>query len=630
MLKKFLNTFFLFVVAQIVLSQNDIKLQPVEIHPPRPGLEQKPQQESDDQLAAQYFQKKEYNKALVLYERLFKKSNNNLYYTYYLYCLIELKDYKTAEKLVKSQMKEFPGKLKYSVDLGYLYTEEGETGKANKQFDETIKQIYPERSSVIDAANAFLMCGQIDYAIAAYRRGNEIIRDYPFYLEMGDLYNQSGNYSMMVDEYLNYLDYDSQNAQVIQTKLQTALSNDSENKVSEMLRKTLLKRTQRFPEKVYYSEMLLWLSIQEKDFELAFSQAKSIDRRLGEEGDRIFELAGLSLSNQNYEIAIEAYNYILKKGKSNHLYVESRIGLLTARYLKVTDSYNYILADLTNLENDYIATLSEYGENASTIGVMKYLAHLQAFYLDKTEEAISLLNKTITIQNAKSTAIAECKIELGDIMLFTGEVWEAKLLYAQVEKAFKNDPVGHMAKFKNAKLSFYIGEFSWAKAQLDILKAATSKLIANDALQLSVFISDNIDYDSSTVALSYFSRADMLLYQNKPNEALVMLDSIFNLADSHPIFDEVWYKKAEIMIRMKNYENASEYLTIIVDNYPYDITADNAIFLLADLNENQFYNKEKALQLYEKLLEDYPASIFTVEARKRFRTLRGDFNNEGT
>ncbi len=630
MLNRFIHIFFFLIAAKIVLSQNDVILQPVEIHPPKPGFEQKPKQESDDQLAAQYFQRKEYEKAVVLYEKLFKKSNNNLNYTYYLYCLIELKDFKSAEKLVKSQIKEFPDILKYSVDLGYVYAEEGEQGKANKQFDETIRQIRPDRLQVTEAANSFLIRGQLDYAVASYRRGSEIIRNYPFYLELGDLYNQAGNYSMMIDEYLNYLDYNYQNPSLIQTKLQTALSNDAENKISEMLGKSLLKRIQKYPEKIFYSEMLLWLSIQQKDFELAFIQAKSIDRRLGEEGDRIFELAGLSLSNQNYDVAIEAYNYILKKGKNNHLYIESKIGLLTARYLKITDSYNFTQTDLVDLENDYISTLSEYGENASTIGVMKYLAHLQAFYLDKTEDAILLLNKTIIIPNANPSAIAECKIELADILLFTNEVWEAKLLYAQVEKAFKNDPVGHLAKFKNAKLSFYIGEFQWAKAQLDVLKAATSKLIANDALQLSVLISDNIDMDSSTVALALYSKADLLLFRNKDEQALLVLDSIFDLADWHPIFDEVWYKKAEIKIKQKDFEKAAEYLTKIIDDYPFDITADNALFLLADLNENQFYDKEKALQLYERLLEDYPASVFTVEARKRFRTLRGDFINEGT
>ena len=611
-------------------SQGNVILQPAEIHPPKPGEQQKPKTETDEQLAAQFFQKKEYDKALILYEKLFKKDKNNINYTYYLYCLIELGEFKTAEKMVKSQSKDFPDRLKYNVDLGYVYIESGEISKGNKQFEETIKLIRADRNQVSEVANAFLMRGQVDYAVAAYRRGGELIRDYPFYLELGDLYNQVGNDALMIDEYLNYLDFNPQNSSLIQAKLQGSIAGDTEGKLSEMLRKSLLKRIQKYPDKVFYSEMLLWLSIQEKDFEMALSQAKSIDRRYGEEGERILELAGLSLSNQNYDVAIEAYNYVLKKGKNTPVYVDAKIGLLTARYLKVTESFNYSQADLLNLQSDYLSTLDEYGINNYTIEVIRYLAHLQAFFLDDQDAAIDWLNKAIEIPNANPADVAECKIELADIMVFTSEVWEAKLLYTQVEKAFKNDPVGHMAKFKNAKLSFYIGEFGWAKAQLDVLKAATSKLIANDALQLSVLIMDNIDPDSSYTALELYAKADLLLYCNQNDLALITLDSIFLLADYHPIFDEVWLKKAEIMIRGNEFEKAVEYLTVIIDDYTYDITADNALFMLAGIQETHFNDKVKAMELYEKLLTDYPSSLFTVESRKHYRKLRGDYIPEGT
>ncbi len=626
-----LQLFLLFMLATIYgYSQGGVILQPAEIHPPKPGEQQKPRTETDEQLAAQFFQKKEYDKALILYEKLFKKDKNNINYTYYLYCLIELEDFKAAEKLVKSQIKDFPDRLKYNVDLGYVYLESGEISKGNKQFEETIKLIKPDRTQVSEVANAFLMRGQVDYAVAAYRRGSELLSDYPFYLELGDLYNQVGNDAMMIDEYLNYLDYYPQNNSLIEAKLQGSIASDTEGKLSDMLRKSLLKRIQKYPDKVFYSEMLLWLSIQDKDFEMAFSQAKSIDRRNGEDGERIMELAGLSLSNQNYDVAIEAYNYVLKKGKNNPVYVDAKIGLLTARYLKVTESINYTETDLLNLQADYLSTLDEYGINSYTIQVIRYLAHLQAFFLDDQDGAIEWLNKAIEIPNANPADIAECKIELADIMVFTGEVWEAKLLYAQVEKAFKSDPVGHMAKFKNAKLSFYIGEFGWAKAQLDVLKAATSKLIANDALQLSVLIMDNIDPDSSYTALELYAKADLLLYCNQSDMALITLDSIFSLADYHPVFDEVWLKKAEIMIKRNDYEKAVEYLTVIITDYTYDITADNALFMLAGIQEDHFNDKVKAMELYEQLLSDYPSSLFTVEARKHYRKLRGDYIPEGT
>jgi tetratricopeptide (TPR) repeat protein len=629
-LKHLVVVFIFYLVGEgYVTGQVDQILKPVEIHPPLP-TQQKSKQESDEQLAAQFFQKQDYEKAVILYENLFKKNNNSINYNYYLYCLMELKMFRDAEKLVKGMVKDNPDNPSYGVDLGYVYTEEGEINKANKQFEGMLKDIKPSRTYIIELANAFLIRNQPGFSAEVYQKGNLLMKDNPFYLELGDLFNQTGNYSMMVEEYLDYLEFDKINEGVIQNKFQNSLSDNQDKGINELLRKSLLKRIQKNPDETINIEMLLWLSVQEKDFELAFKQAKSLDRRLNENGDRIFDLAGLCLSNKSYDVAIEAYNYILKKGKGNYLYIDAKIGLLTARYLKITDTYNPVHEDLILLEKDYQSTLDEYGENASTIGVMKYLAHIQGFYLNKFDDAITLLTWAVDIPSAAPSAIAECKIELGDIYLFTNNVWEALLLYSQVDKAFKNDPIGHLAKFKNAKLSYYIGEFGWAKAQLDVLKAATSKLIANDALKLSVLISDNIDFDSSTVALSMYARADLLEYRNQDDLAIQTLDSVFGLAKWHPIFDEVLLKKAEIMMKHGEFIKASGFLEEIVNDYPLDITADNALFLLADINENQFHDIKKAKLLYEKLMTNYPASLFVIEARKRFRTLRGDFNNSGT
>lgn len=624
-----LLVFCLFVVTP-GFTQIDKILKPVNIQPPHPGtppalLQNK---ESDEQLAAHYFQNKEYDKAAVLYKKLYDKSQRSLYYTYLLYCLVQLDEFKDAEKIVKNQIKKHPKNLKYWVDLGYVYNESGDLSKAKKQFENAIKNLEPDKRQVRDLANGFLYRGQTGYAVESYKRGRQIIDDYPFNLELGNLYKQIRNYTMMVEEYLDYVDYDLINMPVIQQRMQDVLKDDPDKTVSELFRKSLLGRIQKNPNKIYYSELLLWFNIQEKDFEQAFLQAKSIDRRNDEEGERVFELARLSLASENYDVAIDAFSYIIKKGRNNYLYLESKIGLLKSRYLKVTTSTEFDDNDLLELEKEYMSMLDEYGRNSSTLPVMRFLGNLQAFYLDKTNEAIELLYEGISIPNAPENMIAECKIELADILVFTGDVWEAKLLYAQVEKAFKNDPIGHLAKFKNAKLSFYIGEFEWARAQLDVLKAATSKLIANDALRFSVLISDNIDSDSSTVALEIYGRADLLLFRNHPDEALVTLDSIFELADHHPIFDEVIFKKAEIKYKQKKFQEAADLLLEIVEDYSWDITADNALFMLALITEIEFQDEELAMEYYQKLLTDYPASLFSVDARKRYRRLRGDYANE--
>ena len=198
------------------------------------------------------------------------------------------------------------------------------------------------------------------------------------------------------------------------------------------------------------------------------------------------------------------------------------------------------------------------------------------------------------------------------------------MLYSQVEKTFKNEPIGHLAKLKNARLTYYIGEFAWAKAQLDVLKSATSKLIANDALELSLLISDNTEADSSYAGLFLYSRADLLLYQNKYDEAFMKLDAINTLGTWHPLFDEVLYKKAEIRILQGQYEEADTLLQKLYTSYPDDILGDDALYRRGRLYQEIFIDDQMAMDLYQELLTKHPGSIYTIDARRRFRALRGD------
>jgi tetratricopeptide (TPR) repeat protein len=368
----------------------------------------------------------------------------------------------------------------------------------------------------------------------------------------------------------------------------------------------------------------MWYSIQLKDFDLAFIQAKSIEKRIKDNGAKVYELAEICVTNQEYDIAIEAFQHLINKGDLNLYYLNSKIGILNARYLKVTTVLAINQKDLKDLENEYVKVLNELGKDANTILLMKNLAHIYAFYSLKSEDAIKLLNEAISYANADKKTVADCKLELADINLFGGDIWEATLLYSQVEKSFKNDPIGFEAKLKNAKLSYYIGEFNWAKAQLDVLKAATTKLIANDAMELSLLISDNMDEDSSFSALNYYARADLYGYRNQYDMAIEILDSTRLLGLSHPIFDDVLLKKAEINIRKGKYKDADSLLQRLIDFYPDGLLADDALFFQAELNEKQLNNRIKALACYQDLIFKYPGSLYTVESRKRFRQLRGD------
>lgn len=621
----------IFLIVAFVLVRTDVFAQEPDssrIISIRPPFERAVTGSNESQLAIQYYRNQEWEKAMLLYEKLYKESPTYVNYNYYFYCLIQTRNYQEAERLTKKQIRTYPDKLRYRVDLGYIYQMSDEPARAKKEFDDALDRLPPDRNAIVELAGAFQSRREINYAVQTYMRGRQLLgfRD-PFHMEIGMIYELEGKYEQMFDEYLSMIDFDPGELGHVQARIQSTLVDDPEGLKSEILRISLLKRIQQNPDRIFYSEMLIWFSIQQKDFQTALLQAKALDRRFNEQGERVFEIGQLCASNEEYDAAIDAFSYIINKGGSGVLYLSGRVELLNAMFLKYTSAFETDRAWLADLEHQYLELLREFGYNNMTLSLMRNLAHLQAFYLDKQNKAIELLDIALQINTIPPPIRAECKLELADILLFSGDPWEATLLYSQVEKEFKHEPLGHEAKFRNARLSFYIGEFQWAKAQLDVLKAATSKLIANDAMEMALLISDNMDYDSTFTALAIYAEADLMLYQHKEDQALALLDSLQYLYTYHPISDEILYKKAQIALRKGQFTKADTLLEQLVATYPFDILADNALMMRARLQEEQFRNPETAMELYQSLLRDYPGSLFVVEARKRFRELRGDVVN---
>ncbi len=584
------------------------------------------QGQTNKELAEQYMSTSEYDKAAVYFDKWYGEDFYNAYNPY-LDCLIALEDYKQAQKLIKKQMKKVPNNPVYYVDMGHIAELSG-SGDAGDHYKEAIDNLNPDIQIVLALGNAFIEKRRLGYAEQTYLRGRQLLRGvYPFSFELADVYAQQQEFQMMVNEYLDLLEYSESYLPNIQAILQNKITFDLEDKLNDIIRTSLLKRIQRNPDKIVYSQLLYWLNIQEKDFYSALIQAKALDKRLNENGYRILNLGRMAMQNEDYATAEECFRHILKRGKQSPLYMNAKMSMVEATDLKLMTSGGYTPQDLADLEGEYMAILEEFGKNQATSKVIGKLAHLQAFYLDKIEDAITILEEAIELPRVTPLFKAECKLELGDILILTGDVWDASLYYSQVDKDFKNEPIGREAKYRNARLSFYLGEFDWAAAQLGVLKAATSQLYSNDAMHLGMLIMDNVGLDSNTTPLMMYSRADLYDFCNRNDEALVVLDSLLLEWPGHSLTDEAWFKQANIRIKNGEYELAAGLFAKVVDVYPEDILADDSLFRLADLKENKLGQTEEAKQLYEDLITIYPGSLYTVEARKRFRRLRGDFIN---
>ena len=579
-------------------------------------------------LADDFFQNNEIEKALDLYLEIYETKDDKAIYKRLLDLYVKKESYGKAESLIKKRMRNREDEYVYNVDLGWVERESGNTKKAKQYFSTAIKDVPLSPNYIISLSNEFAAIEEFDYGIEVLEKGQKNTSDPLTYsFQLANLYGRKGDTEAMINQYMDVLESNENYLQSIQNVLQTVLNPDPNGEMKEKLKTNLIGRIQKNPDKTIFSELLIWMYIQEENFNAAFIQAKAIDKRLNESGSRIFALARLANSNKDYDVAIKAFNYILEKGRGNIYYNSARISLVEVIKNKILSSVNYTQAELYEVDGHYKNSIADLGENEKTTNLMIDYAHFLAFYLDSTSKAIDLLNKVIEIPRANRQSVAEAKIELADVLLIEGEIWESSLLYSQVEKEFKYDELGERAKFKNAKISYYNGDFLWSQAQLDALKGSTSKLISNDAIELSLLITDNVGVDSLIDPLQMYARAELLLFQNKIDSANKTLDSIPQFFPTTSLQDEILYLKYQISLKQKEYQQAADYLSKIVQSYSQDILGDNATFYLAELKEEKLNQKEEAMELYKKILTEYSGSIFVVEARKRFRKLRGDTIN---
>ncbi|SDT50706.1 Outer membrane lipoprotein [Mucilaginibacter mallensis] len=577
-------------------------------------------QTDDMQLAAQYAANGEQQKALEIYQKLYKQSNEN-YFSPYIKCLLSLKKFNEAESISQKMIRKHPDNSEYVITLGSIYTQNGNGDKASQLYDGLIKNLPADQMAFTNVANQFYQNSNIDYSIKTLEQGRKVLKnDNLFSFELLTLYRYKGDKVALSEEYLNFLPANP--AYVAQAE--NILSGIYEGEADyNMLKTALFKRIQKNPDQPIYVDLLIWQYLQQKDFDQALNQALALNRRNNDSGNNIYELCQTLVNNEAYDEAIRGYQFLIDKGKDGQFYVAAKVELINAKSLKIT-SGKYTHDDLAGLEKDYQDLLTEFGKGTNTAFAMHKLATLQAFKLHKWADAQKLLEEVISIPGVRPDLLATCKLDLGDIYLINGNQWDATLLYSQVEKDFPNTDVGQDAKFRNAKLGYYTGDFDWSKRQLNVLKAATSQLIANDALNLSLLITDNLAADSSGAALKVYARADLLIFAEEPEKAVKTLDSIDTKFPNNALTDDILMAKARILIQQKKYTDAIPLLKKIVETHPTNLWADDAVFMLGDIYENQLADKAQAKMYYQKIITDYPGSLWINEARKRFRTIRGD------
>ena len=591
------------------------------------------QNHADIQLANEYLVKGDKKKAIDLYKDLSRsEANIPLIHNNYLNLMIDMGAFDEALDYLKRIMRRDPENVQYKLDVGLVYVRSGEVGKADRHFKELSGQLKSNMQLAKMMSDYLAARSLSEYSIMALNEcRNYLGNPYLFCLELAMLYRIQGQQDKMVQEYLSYVTQSSANIQYVKNVMQALLTKPEE---LESLERLLYDKVQQSPDVEVYSDLLIWVTMQQKNFYASFIQARAYDKRYKREGEKSLEVARVALDNDDYDNASRIYRYVIKeyRGTSNHLL--ARLGLIRTREARVKQTFPVNEDSVQVLIDDYEEFITEYPSNPNSLEAARNQALLYANFLDKKDSAIEILNELVNNTRATLYLKSKAKLDLGDIYLLKGEPWESTLLYSQVEKTQKENPVGYEAKLKNAKLSYFKGNFRLAQEHLDILKEATTREISNDAMDLSMRIKENIAFDSVGEALKQYALVELLLYQNKIDSALRKISNLKQgiseggAFSNQTILDDVYWLEANIRMKRGEFAESIALLEKILVEYPDDVLADDAFFLQGEIYERQVNDKDKAMEIYREFLTKFPGSVFAAEARKRFRTLRGDFANE--
>lgn len=638
------------------------------------------------QIANEYNLKGQKDKALSLYEQLAKKNENiPLIHTNYLNLLLDVGSFDKAEDYVERLIKR-DGRLNYKLDLGVIYVRSGDIVKADKYFKNLIKSQSDDAYKLKTTSDYLASRNLTNYSIEALQQARSASGNSSLYtLELANLYRLSGKRDQMVEEYLNYVTQTPANISYVKNLMQILLTKPEE---LESLEKLLYDRVQKNQNSEVYVDLLIWVNLQQKNFYGAFIQSRAYDKRFKKDQSKTLEIAQIALNNKDFANADRSFSFVIKEYANSVNELPARLGLIQTREANVKnsfpvnkDSVKYLISEYQNFKNSY-------PDHPNTYEATLNQALLYAYYLDQKDSAVNELNRLIDNNKVTPTLKAKSKIELGDIYLLKEEPWEATLLYSQVEKTQRETPLGYEAKLRNAKLSYFKGDFLLAQEHLDILKQATSREIANDAMELSMRIKENTVYDTTGAALKEYAAIELLLAQNKNDIALQRLnnfiitkkikmskqeaiaknlwspekqmsveelknlkevleklkqgekptmigvDSVWvDVETDHfqtNIKDDVYWLEANLRMKRGEFEQAIILLEKILTEFGDDILADDAYFLEGEIYELHIKNKDKAMEVYREFLNKYPGSVYAAEARKRYRMLRGDFSEVDT
>lgn len=576
----------------------------------------------DRALAQQLYNESKYAEAAELFEKLYRSTPDEANYQALLDCYKALKNYDEAAKLINKRIKR-NNDPRLPIDLGYVYQLQQQPEKATEQYNEALKNINTNPGLAFSLSEYFSKYGLYNQALECYLIAERANPNMQFHYQKALIYAEMGDMENMISQYLLLIDQSPNYYQSVRERMARNITNDPDNEVNALFKKQLIRKIQE-SQNPLFSQMLIWLYIEEGDYPKALRQLKALDKRGENTEAEIYSLGEKALEDNDFTIATDCFTYLLAKGTACPFYEEALYKNLVTQRLALRQNPETKPGEYKALVTEHYKALPELRGDERYVYTQRDIADVLFFNLNQKDSATHILERSIAnFEGAFKRQVAECKMLLGDFQLAQGLMFDAIFTYMQVERSYKESDLGDLAKYKKGMVAYYTFDFGWALAQFEALKSSTTKLISNDALEMALLITDNSVEDTLYQGLTYYARGDFYHFRNKLDSALITFQMLLDVFPEHAIREETRLYMARIFFEQKKYTEAVTTLETMLTTGG-DIYADDALMLLGEIYADHLANTEKAMAAYETILIEHPGSSYVPEARRRYRKLRGD------
>jgi tetratricopeptide (TPR) repeat protein len=474
----------------------------------------------------------------------------------------------------------------------------------------------------------------LDRAAEVYRQGRIACKDPSlFTLELAQLCSATMDYKGATREYLAWLAANPTQISFIQGRM-GVYSWKPDGRTAAI---TAVREALRNGENLRLYELLGWLDLEGKEFQQAFDVYRHIDELSSAHGVAILEFAERVFRERAYDVALSAYREALSRELPIQRVPQARFGAACAAMelqiardsLQISGTpdlrpasesrtrFAGALASFDAIVNEYPNT-----EYAAKALYQSATIHLRQYF--DLDLALQTFQKVLTTTTVTPLLRTDAQLRLGEIHICRADTLAAMKAFSVVTATPSATPdQSDEARLRLAELAFFNGHIPEAMAMLDSISANTQHDFANDALDLRALLEENSA--AAPAALALFGRAEFLARQRKNTEAIAVLADLVTRYPRTPIVDDAVLRMATLYMRAGMYTEAVAACDRLLTELREQCRVpDRALFQKATVLQFGLRQNAEAITAYERLLMDFPSSVFAGESRKRIRQLRGD------